>query len=223
MWQTPQNHDEQEHSAQISNKTAYYPHIALIQDLENQHGDPVHPQNLINCSLYHCRAIMKFSSKSWWRTTTKYQQTAIIFQALWDLKPPPRLDPDPVCHQNLITCSFYHSGPLHKISLQSVHNFLSNVDNRQRDKQTNTIKNIISLWEIMKTALYIACNHLNTWQDVWNNPLTAFHFQPWILPACLRLTDYLINWDLNPHPPSPLNWMSDWLGWLIDWYILVTD
>ena len=32
-----------------------------IPDLKSQHGDP---NNLINCSLYHCRAILKISSKS---------------------------------------------------------------------------------------------------------------------------------------------------------------
>ena len=45
-------------------KAAYYLHNAWIPDLESQHGDPGHPQNLINCSLYHCRAFLKISSKS---------------------------------------------------------------------------------------------------------------------------------------------------------------
>ena len=40
-------------------------------------------------------------------------------------------------HQNLISSSFYYSGPLHKISSQSVHNVLSNVVHRQTDKLTN--------------------------------------------------------------------------------------
>ena len=40
-------------------------------------------------------------------------------------------------HQNLISSSFYYSGPLHKISSQSVYNFLSNVVHRQTDKLTN--------------------------------------------------------------------------------------
>ena len=40
-------------------------------------------------------------------------------------------------HQNLISSSWYDPGPLHKISLQSVHNFLSNVVHRQTDKQTD--------------------------------------------------------------------------------------
>ena len=40
-------------------------------------------------------------------------------------------------HQNLISSSLYYSGPVHKISSQSVHNFLSNVVHRQTDKQTN--------------------------------------------------------------------------------------
>ena len=40
-------------------------------------------------------------------------------------------------HQNLFSSSLYYSGPVHKISSQSVHNFLSNVVHRQTDRQTN--------------------------------------------------------------------------------------
>ena len=40
-------------------------------------------------------------------------------------------------HQNLISSSLYYSGPVHKISSQPVHNFLSNVVHRQTNKQTN--------------------------------------------------------------------------------------
>ena len=47
-------------------------------------------------------------------------------------------------HQNLISSSLYYSGPLHKISSQSVHNFLSNVVHRQSDKLTNATKNVTS-------------------------------------------------------------------------------
>ena len=43
----------------------------------------------------------------------------------------------PVHYQNLISSSLYYPGPLHKISSQSVHNFLSNVVLRQTDRQTN--------------------------------------------------------------------------------------
>ena len=41
-------------------------------------------------------------------------------------------------HRNSISTgtSLYHSGLLHKISLQSVHNVLSNVAYKQTDKQT---------------------------------------------------------------------------------------
>ena len=45
----------------------------------------------------------------------------------------PRLDRDPDCHKNLITCSYYHPKLLHKVSLQSIYNFLSNVAKRQTD------------------------------------------------------------------------------------------
>ena len=40
-------------------------------------------------------------------------------------------------HENLISSSLYYSGPVHKISSQSVHNFLSNVVHRQTDRQTD--------------------------------------------------------------------------------------
>ena len=40
-------------------------------------------------------------------------------------------------HQNLISSYLYYSGPVHKISSQSVHNFLSNVVHRQTNRQTN--------------------------------------------------------------------------------------
>ena len=40
-------------------------------------------------------------------------------------------------HQNLISSSLYYSGPVHKISSQSVHNVLSNVVHRQTNKQTD--------------------------------------------------------------------------------------
>ena len=57
-------------------------------------------------------------------------------------------------HQNLISSSFYYSGLLHKISSQSVHNFLSNVVHRQTDKQTdkltNATKNITSFAKEVK-------------------------------------------------------------------------
>ena len=43
----------------------------------------------------------------------------------------------PVHHQNLISSSLHYPGSLHKISSQSVHNFLSNVVHRQTDRQTD--------------------------------------------------------------------------------------
>ena len=45
-------------------------------------------------------------------------------------------------HQNLISSSLYRPGPLHKIALKSVHNFLSNVVHKQTGRQTNATKNI---------------------------------------------------------------------------------
>ena len=63
-------------------------------------------------------------------------------------------------HQNLLSFSLYYSGPIHKISSQSVHNVLSNVVHRQTDRQTgkltNATKNITSVAkEVITTDLRI--------------------------------------------------------------------
>ena len=66
-------------------------------------------------------------------------------------------------HQNLISSSLYYPGPLHKISSQSVYNFLSNVVHRQTDrqtnKQTNATKNITSFAKeviiIVNSAIFL--------------------------------------------------------------------
>ena len=47
-------------------------------------------------------------------------------------------------HQNLISSSLYYPGSLHKITLQFVHYFVSNVVHRQTNRQTNATKNITS-------------------------------------------------------------------------------
>ena len=63
---------------------------------------------------------------------------------LWCIFAHPLILEYPDHHQNLISSSLYYPGPLHKISSQSVHNFLSNVVHRQTDKQTNATKIITS-------------------------------------------------------------------------------
>ena len=56
-------------------------------------------------------------------------------------------------HQNLISSSLYYSGPVHKISSQSVRNFLSNVVHRQTDKLTSATKNITSFAKEVKMCI----------------------------------------------------------------------
>ena len=66
-------------------------------------------------------------------------------------------------HQNLLSSSLYYPGPLHTISSQSVHNFMSNVVHRQTDrqtdrqtnKQTNATKNITSFAKEVINSKYI--------------------------------------------------------------------
>ena len=99
-------------------------------------------------------------------------------------------------HQNLISSSLYYSGPVHKISSQSVHNFLSNVVHRQTDKQTdkltNATKNITSFAkEVMNEAWRSRFPHFyrdeGCWRDIYKakgtvwmvvNPL---QWQPFVL------------------------------------------
>ena len=65
-------------------------------------------------------------------------------------------------HHNLISYSLYYSWPVHKISSQSVHNFLSNVvhrqtnnqTDRQTDKLTNATKNITSFAKVVVLIYY---------------------------------------------------------------------
>ena len=75
-----------------------------------------------------------------------YATTIMVFFCLLILEFPDH-------HQNLISSSLYYPGPLHKISSQSVLNFLSNVVHIQRDKQTtnrqtNATKNITSFAKV---------------------------------------------------------------------------
>ena len=62
-------------------------------------------------------------------------------------------------HQNLISSSLYYPGPLHRISSQSVRNFLSNVVHRQTDRQTNATKNITSFAKEVIIGSYIMHFH----------------------------------------------------------------
>ena len=45
-------------------KADHYAHNARIPNLVSKHSDPNHLKNCTNCSMYHCKAILKISSKS---------------------------------------------------------------------------------------------------------------------------------------------------------------
>ena len=76
-------------------------------------------------------------------------------------------------HQNLISSSLYYSGPLDKISFQSVYNFLSNVVHRQTDRQTdkltNTTKNITSFAKEVKISTFLDIARLNCVRKLFHN------------------------------------------------------
>ena len=87
-------------------------------------------------------------------------------------------------HQNLISSSLYYSGPVHKISSQSVHNFLSNVvhrqTNKQTNRQTNATKNITSfVKEVINKCsidlcmiIYVLKSHESASDNIYNHLIT---------------------------------------------------
>ena len=69
-------------------------------------------------------------------------------------------------HPNLISSSLYYPGPLHKISFQSVHTFLSNVVHRQTDEPTNATKNITSFAKEVKIGFHEPLNQSHITEQV---------------------------------------------------------
>ena len=112
----------------------HYSHIAHCKNVEPWLCKTTHPP------------IKKKKKKRFWIITCTtiwicYHYYGVFFVHLLILQYPDH-------HQNLISSSLYYSRPVHKISSQSVHNFLSNVvhrqTNKQTDKLTNATKNITS-------------------------------------------------------------------------------
>ena len=82
-------------------------------------------------------------------------------------------------HQSLINSLLYYLGPLRKISSQSVHNFQSNVVQRQTDRQTNTTNNITSFAK-------------NSFAKVVNIANYSFYIQ--MLRSCNTHHNQFFNW-----------------------------
>ena len=102
----------------------HYSHIAHCKNVEPWLWKATHPP----------KKKKKKKKRFWIITCTTiwvcYHYYVVFFAHLLILQYPDH-------HQNLISSSLYYSGPVHKISSQSVHNFLSNVVHRQTNKQTN--------------------------------------------------------------------------------------
>ena len=95
-------------------------------------------------------------------------------------------------HQNLISSYLYYSGPVHKISSQSVHNFLSNVvhrqTNKQTDKLTNATKNITSF---AKEVIMFYFRHIVSSQHT-HSQISTYLSVPWnvIINCCFLIEAY---------------------------------
>ena len=90
-------------------------------------------------------------------------------------------------HQNLISSSLCYSGPVHKISSQSVHNFLSNVVHRQTNKQTNTQtdRQTDKLTNATKNITFFAKEVISTLLCT-RNPYTYSYFEIFICVYSVR-------------------------------------
>ena len=120
--------------AQISAKAAHCPDS---QFRESAWWSRSH-KNFINCSWYHCRAILKFSSKS------THNLLSYGWISYWTSQ-----CGDPDHHQ--ITCSFYHPGPSIKFHSNSFITFwVMLLTDKHTNRQTNATENIISLLEIRR-------------------------------------------------------------------------
>ena len=96
-------------------------------------------------------------------TRSGYANTTMVFAHLLILEYPDH-------HQTLSSSSLYYPGPLHKLSSQSIHNFLSNVVHRQTNRQTNATKNITSFAkEVTTTAA--ATTTTTTTTFVYSDPI----------------------------------------------------
>ena len=103
-------------------------------------------------------------------------------------------------HQNLISSSLYYSGPVHKISSQSVHNFLSNVVHRQTDKQTNRQTNqryqkhnLLCQGHIYDQS---TLRHAQTAQHLWREfleSLTTWSNEPTLISVCCQATGFIYS------------------------------
>ena len=134
----------------------YCPHARFGQSAEWSD----HPKNVINCSLYHCRATLEISSKFAHNLLSNCQISDLAVS-------------NPDCYQNVISCSFYHPRPIHKISLQSIYNFLNYIANGETDRQTDRQINIqtqqtISLLFLIVYVLFIL-KVLTLWKGHWED------------------------------------------------------
>ena len=65
-------------------------------------------------------------------------------------------------YQTVITSSLYYPKPLHKISSQSVYNFLSNVVHKQTNRQTGRQTNATKCKNITSFVKKVKCNNCAT-------------------------------------------------------------
>ena len=115
-------------------------------------------------------------------------------------------------HQNLISSYLYYSGPVHKISSQSVHNFLSNVVHRQTNRQTNQRYQKHSLlcqggndlWKLIRMT-----NGCFKWQKINFDcdvklPAPRVEHSSWEYEECL--------WIFGGITCNPVGYLSDYPG-----------
>ena len=81
--------------------------------------------------VHICKQSVQWFSKYFFHQPSQLE----LDKAFKERKFLPKPDRDLDRHQNLITCFFHHPGPLHKISLQSVLKYFSNIANKQTNQR----------------------------------------------------------------------------------------
>ena len=183
--------------------------------------------------IAHCKNIEPW----WWKTTPSPQKKEVLdhylhhylgmLPLLWCFVAHLLILEYPNHHQNWISSSLYYPGPLHKISSQSVHNFLSNVVHRQTDrqtdrqtnKQTNATKNITSFAkEVINTFLctrkLYSFSHLEIFICIYRpsvrGEIDQISTNTFRYTTCCAANVYMFPYILTGAPIVPLTW-TNWL------------
>ena len=78
------------------------------------------------------------------------------------------------CHQNFVSSTLYHPGPVLNLSLQCVHNFLNNVARRHTHRQTNKQTNSTQEYRNIRCLLYESTQRTDHSHQRYSNTVSLY-------------------------------------------------